>query len=432
MRKFYGVIMGFIKLAVCFLFVASSAYSQSEDKAAFLVGFAKADISPTQAMFDSKVEVHLGGYLPPRIATGIYSAIYARVMAVSEVNSAAPKTVIIANLDLPGISNRHIAKIRKLVVSKISIPEENVLIGATHSHSGPDMQGLWGGVHAPYADYLEAETAQAIIAAYNKRENAYLSVSAGTHGNGNRRGWGFTDQDVMVMDAKSAKTNQRLGTVVNFAAHPVLEDSQSRLIGRDFPGALVDKMEKNLGGISMYVNGIVGDVTPNYSKNGYEGAFEYGESIAKEAIASMATQTKVDLGEISFTTDSWKQPISNRTFSLAYWLGFLKYDAIEGDWLSVQFAVRTSLIRFGNQVQVAAFPGESLTRNGLPIKKEMKAPFKMFLGLMGDTLGYFVPSDEWKTKRHDDYEESVSMHKHAGDNASKSMFKLIQADNLLF
>lgn len=435
MKKFLGK-QGynymFLKFLVLSLSLTASAFSADLDRSVFLVGFAKADISPTQEMFNTGVEVHMGGYMPPRIASGVISPIFARVMSVTEAKSQSPKTVIVANLDVPGISNRCISNIRKLVVDKINIPAENVLIGATHSHSGPDLQGLWGGVADVYRQYLEEQTALAIVSAYTKQEPANLYTSATTHSNGNRRGWGISDQEVSVLDARSVKTNQHLGVVVNFAAHPVLEDPQGRLIGRDFPGALVDSLEKDLGGVGLYINGIVGDVTPNYSENGYDGALHYGESIAAAAKLSLANQTKVEEGDVFYTTDEWKQSISNRTFLMAYWLGFLKYDALEGDWLSIQFKVKTALIRFGKQLQAAAFPGESLTRNGLPIKAEMKAPAKMFFGLMGDTLGYFVPADEWKTKRHDEYEESVSMNKTAGENASKSMLKLIRADNSLF
>ena len=57
--------------------------------------------------------------------------------------------------------------------------------------------------------------------------------------------------------------------------------------------------------------------------------------------------------------------------------------------------MQTTYFTIGSSLQGVAFPGESLTRNAEPVKAAMTAPFRMFLGLNGDTLGYFVPTDEW-------------------------------------
>jgi len=67
-----------------------------------------------------------------------------------------------------------------------------------------------------------------------------------------------------------------------------------------------------------------------------------------------------------------------------------------------------------------------LTRNAEPIKGAMQTRNKFFLGLSGDTLGYFVPSDEWG----DGYEESVSMGIQAGDQTRDALISLIQDDPL--
>jgi hypothetical protein len=49
----------------------------------------------------------------------------------------------------------------------------------------------------------------------------------------------------------------------------------------------------------------------------------------------------------------------------------------------------------------------------------MQAPHKLVLGNTGDALGYFIPGDEWQTGKNNNYEESVSMGKTAGDNAPR-------------
>ena len=79
-------------------------------------------------------------------------------------------------------------------------------------------------------------------------------------------------------------------------------------------------------------------------------------------------------------------------------------------------------------LQLAAFPGESLTRNGLEVKQAMTAPHRMVLGLTGDALGYFIPSDEWMTGKNDDYEESISLGMTVGDTSRDAMAAMIAAD----
>jgi len=50
----------------------------------------------------------------------------------------------------------------------------------------------------------------------------------------------------------------------------------------------------------------------------------------------------------------------------------------------------------------------------LPLKSSLSAPNRLFLGLTYDSLGYFLPEDEWMTGRNNNYEESVSVGRQAG------------------
>jgi hypothetical protein len=72
------------------------------------------------------------------------------------------------------------------------------------------------------------------------------------------------------------------------------------------------------------------------------------------------------------------------------------------------------IIRIGEDVEGFAAPGEVLTRLALPLRASMGARHRLFLGLTHDTLGYFLPEDEWMSGRNNSYEESVSLGKHAG------------------
>ena len=100
--------------------------------------------------------------------------------------------------------------------------------------------------------------------------------------------------------------------------------------------------------------------------------------------------------------------------------------------LSMTVDTQATYLRFGEELQLVAFPGETLTRNGLSIKDSMKSPYRVVLGNTGDALGYFVPSDEWMTGLNDDYEEGVSLGSDAGDRARDQIIPMIDLDNASF
>jgi hypothetical protein len=82
-------------------------------------------------------------------------------------------------------------------------------------------------------------------------------------------------------------------------------------------------------------------------------------------------------------------------------------------------------LAIGSDVEAVVAPGEVMTRLALPLRRAMSAPHRLFLGLTHDTIGYFIPEDEWMTGRNNNYEESVSMGKHAGTVLSEALLELV-------
>jgi hypothetical protein len=66
-----------------------------------------------------------------------------------------------------------------------------------------------------------------------------------------------------------------------------------------------------------------------------------------------------------------------------------------------------------------------LTRLALPLRASMGSRHRMFFGLTHDTLGYFLPEDEWMTGRNNNYEESVSLGKHAGAILADALLAMV-------
>jgi len=394
--------------------------------AGFRAGVALVDITPTQAELDTK-QLFLGGYGTPivdqRAADGVLDPIEARAAALE----AGGKAWLVAVLDVPGISNRVLRAIQAQTEKRTGVSRDAIWISATHSHAGPDFQGLWGGVPDGYKDRVIAATVEALSKAYESRESATLRVGSAEHDAKNRRDWDMTDRGLGVLSVETKKTGT-LFALVNFAAHPTVLNADNTKVSGDYCAFVREHVSAKLKGAPvLFINGVMGDVSPIAEGSTAADAKMYGSSIGKAAVSAL-THSDVVEPYLAVTREGWSQEVTNTTFVAALSAGLLDYE-YEMQGLSYAVETQVSLARLGSNVQILAFPGEALTRTGLPIKEAMQAEHRMVFGLTGDTLGYFVPADEWETGRNDNYEEGVSLGKSAGDNAKKHALKLVEADN---
>lgn len=124
------------------------------------------------------------------------------------------------------------------------------------------------------------------------------------------------------------------------------------------------------------------------------------------------------------TPEVFPQTITNAVFQLAWGVGLLDqfYDMIEfPDGMGVNSYI--AYLAMGAEVEGITFPGESLTRNQLPVTSIMRAPHKFVFGLTQDTLGYLVPTDEWDDTG---YEESISANRDFGDIVRDKLIALVR------
>ncbi len=398
----------------------------------FMLGVDVTDISPTDQQLGPMF--YMGAYGAPFTrgpAQGVHDPIFVRSLAI-EANGEG---IILAILDLPGMGNQITRALRQEVAAATGLSEDQVLVGATHTHSGPDLMGLWGGVPDSYRDALIEMTTASMTAAWESRVKGTLEVgTAEVDRNKNRRGHPDKDEEITVLDAYDEDLN-RIATMVTYAAHPVILGEGNKLISRDFCGYAVDALEAEVGAPVLFFNGVLGDATPKSPDGQYEDDFEkaeaYGDALAESALLALEQTEDVE-PEVVFLSDSWEQKVDNLLFQAAANLGLALYDFDMQGLFDSYVTTQATYFRLGTQVQGVGFPGESLTYNGLSIKDVMKTPHRLLLGNTGDALGYFVPSDEWQMGFNDNYEESVSLGPDAGDKARDVINALILADNQNF
>jgi hypothetical protein len=393
----------------------------------FEVGVDVTDITPSDAELTD--EFYLGGYGAPYqrgVAEGVHDPVFVRSMAIGY---GASDGVIMAVVDGIGMGNQLHREIRATAASELGLDEAQIVVAATHSHATPDFQGLWGGVPDDYKARVIAAVVDSLAAAWTSKVPAQLEVATTTSLNRNRRGWDQTDEALTAVQASTLEGDP-IGLLVNFAAHPVILGEDNLLVSRDFCGYAVDELEAELAMPVLYFNGIQGDVSPDVPDGMYVDdwarAQAYGELIAQATLDVLPEREPITV-DFHRERREFDLVIENQLFILVAQAGIIYYDFMaRGDVYSI--TTQTSYMRLGGQLQLVAFPGESLTRNGLPVKDMMSAPHRMVLGLATDSLGYFVPSDEWMTGLNDNYEESVSVSMSTGDTTRDILFELIAND----
>ena len=64
---------------------------------------------------------------------------------------------------------------------------------------------------------------------------------------------------------KITSPNGTLANIVHYGAHPTVLGSSSRLISHDWPGIMIDPVEKFTKAPTLFINGALGDVAPLFS-----------------------------------------------------------------------------------------------------------------------------------------------------------------------
>jgi len=402
----------------------------------FTIGFAAVETTPTPTNGYTRAlsGVSLGGYsfscpvfgFGRRSATGIHDKLYARALALESGGTG----FVLVMIDAFGAGNRTTTAIQQQASQPLGLPAAHIFVGESHSHSAPDLIGLWSQFNAvhdadftAYRDFVIAKAVTAVQAAWQTRQAADLFVATGSLDRAvNRRGWGFTDPELVVLDAVTPSSPRtRIATLVSWAAHPTVLPSTNRQLARDFPGAAVETLEATLGaGTAVYWNGAFGDASPAVPSRDFASAQALGTAVATATLAAMQTPTLVGPG-VHLAWQPFVQCVTNPSFVTALTFGCMDYTLVAAPAGCVsQQAVGSAVayIRLGTEVQIALTPGEALTRLAIGDAtvtgvKDVMAPttHHLWLNPSADFLGYLIPCDEYNDPPPGDdaYEEGVSL-----------------------
>lgn len=354
-----------------------------------------------------------GGTGPPAPATGQKGDLFARAM-VFEDGDTRVAIVGVDTLGFPGV-------LADQVRAKVpGIPAENILIGATHTHSAPDLyafpdgQGGHGGDMA-YINWVVEETAAAINAAVENLAPAALKINVGEAKGKiayNYYAPELYDPRCGVIQAIEPDSGKVIATLVNYASHPEVLGTGRQTLSPDFCGPLYDRIEAKAGGMALYMNGAQGGMVTADVRGAdgedvqtWEECIRIGNLLADEALRIVKDAPVQSSPELYCAAERLEFPITSPLIQQILEHSGLDYSSVsDGSTLTTQ----VNLVNLGT-AQMVTIPGEALPNIGYYLKRKMPAEHDFLLGLTNDALGYILTKEDFESFKRYDYISRTSL-----------------------
>ncbi len=326
-------------------------------------------------------------------STGVRDRLMARAV-VLEVGKAK---IALVSLDLGRAPTRDsLANIRKLVNAVTQI--ETLFLVASHTHHGPVLElDDWPCKVKPYIRELERKLAGVIIDADKKLQPARMGVASHdikfNRNRHSKRADKPVDREMLI--ARFDDTQGRpIAHLVHFAAHPTMLPAKLLEFSHDFPGFLAKHVEKELGGVCLFLQGAAGDLSPNPPGEATPEAF--GQTIGQFVVtkskalkADLAEPKELKSRERDFRFSSridLSNPFVYGVYSLAFFpklVDFYEREYRDG----VRPHVTTALL--DKRIGFAGVSGELFTSQAIHLKRRARLEHLFVFGYCNDYQQYF-------------------------------------------
>jgi hypothetical protein len=201
------------------------------------------------------------------------------------LRGAGTKVAIVA-VDLCTVESRHAETLRGDVADTIGVPLTHVLLNESHDHSAPALPGY-------YPDWYDSEFKEEYLTTLRRRI-AEAAWEADDRLQPARIGCGWGESTIGVYRRELRDGVWVLGEVPDhpidpsvgvirvddldgtpiaiafrYSAHPVTVGSRSQVASADYPGPARGVLERNLGGLALFLQGCGGNINPRVGI-GYE------------------------------------------------------------------------------------------------------------------------------------------------------------------
>lgn len=382
---------------------------------ALQAGAARVKITPEKLPY-------LAGYSADRRAEEIHDDVYASAVVIQSGDTK----LAIVSCDLIGLLYPAVQEIRSKVTS---VPAENILIAATHTHSGPDSIGLWGqpeqgvsGVDKEWYAQMKQKVADAIEEAAKNLQPAVLRAASAEGVTGvsrNVRVAEILDTSIAVLQFRSASDNKTIATIVNFTVHPELMNIRS--LTSDIVHYMRQTIEEAEGGIALFLNGAQGGmVTVDSPGNDWKECERVGTTLGQAALNALKNATELKQAPLAVQRAEVTIPLENERFKQAAQAGLFPEPFLQTD----EVATEVMHVTLG-PAEMVTIPGEALPNIGFLLKRHMKGNPKLVIGLANDELGYILTEADYGLKLYE-YETSMSIGEKAGRVITDKLIAMAQ------
>ncbi len=409
-----------IRSCVIGLLVLVPAHLPERAAAELLVGAATRVITP-----DPLLQVS-GGMGPTEPSHEKRGELTARAMVIRKGQT----TVAFVSLDLLGFPSVLGDRVRRMVPR---IPAENILIGATHTHSAPDCYAFPDGKggHTGDLSYMNLvceRAAEAINQAIDRLEPATLKIATGEARGKiayNYYAPDLYDRRMSVIQATSSK-GKTIATLVNYAVHPEVLGNDLGIVSPDLVGPLCDRIESTSGGVALFMNSAQGGMItadnrdldqPKDPLRGYwkdtrswEECLRIGHLMADEAGRIVKDATVQSDPALVCDSITVKFPVESDAMWGVITLSPLKYPHNDDRTVNA----RINLVNVGN-AQILTIPGEALPNIGFYLKRKMRGSHNLLFGLTNEAFGYILTKVDFKSFPRYDYISRTSLGELTGE-----------------
>ncbi len=227
---------------------------------------------------DLPTGIPMAGYVSRQgTSQGVHDPLWARAIVLS----TNKQTLAIVSLDVLGVDEHLCSVVRSGIEQQTGIAQTNVLVAATHTHSGPagilaDREGYDPGL----VRAISQAAIRAVVGAWASRVPAWLGAgSALAEGIATSREDPARPTDrrarVVRLDDEQGKP---IGALVHFACHPTVLDHRNLYFSADFPGMAMSALEERISAVAVFLNGAAGDISTRYTRR--ESTFSEAERFA--------------------------------------------------------------------------------------------------------------------------------------------------------
>jgi hypothetical protein len=291
------------------------------------------------------------------------------------------------------------------------IRAENILIGATHTHSAPDCYGFPDqsgktGADLKYLDFVCGRMAEAINDAQAHLQPAALKIATDeAHGKiaYNYYAEQLYDPRCNVIQAV-APDGSPFATLVNYAIHPEVIGANQGILSPDLVGPLYERLQTNGGGMAIFMNSAQGGMVTadcrgpdGHDVRTWSECVRIGQLLADEALRIVRAAPVQSNPKLFCAAKTISFPVQSPLLRAVMKASPLHYQS-QGDLATTQL----NLVNVGD-TQILTIPGEALPNIGYYLKRKMAGAHNLLFGLTNDAFGYILTKEDWGSFKRYDY-----------------------------